>query len=800
MKLIKFFNDGALDTVVSQFATEFNIDKKVMEIIYSKGYRTKEEITNFLSPETQSFVNPFKLKGMKELCDKIHDAVKTKKDVLIFGDYDVDGISATAIMIILFKKLGLDARYYLPNRFVDGYGLTVDVIDKICKTKKPDLIITVDCGITCYQEVEHCKELGIDIVITDHHELVEKLPETIIINPKYENQEYNFKGLCGTGVAFKIAQALLGENECEDILPIATIATIADIVPLKFENRTIVAKGLKLLNKLPYGLKCLFKQNKLNLDKIEANDIAFKIAPKLNASGRMGDANDSLMLILENNPAKVKQLLEKINAHNTRRQELCNNVFEDCMEQLKNENISNLPAIILKSNNWDSGILGIVCSRILEIYNRPVILFSENNGELKGSARSIEDVNIHQVLNSVKDILEVFGGHKVAAGLTLKSVHYQEFKNRVCSFMIQNINNTAFIPIDYYDVELNLNDINEKFYNDLKLLEPCGCENSKPRFMIKSSKIKITPLKINSPHAYVGIDKKLNLIYFNYLKEYAKLNFGKEYKFVFEFQSLNKNVFKGIIKTIDISENIKDSASKYFNAFKFLQLKYFNYANSNIEIKNCMTYESTDLINFLVDCSSNAFGTCFVSYNVQVYNDFIRTYDLKNIYEINFLKTNVTGFNSIFLCPQDISFVKSFKNIIFLDSVLDKTFIYAINQISNANVYIPKTNYKNDEIFSNLNLTRIAIKNFYINLTKLENNLFLNVISVYSKMVKELKYKINFNNFLIYYYILTELKIVIPYENNGLYCFKINKNIKTELNKSKIYNVTNLIRRIYGRN
>ena len=799
MKLLKFYNDGASSTDILQLANEFNIDKNVMEIIYSKGYRTIQEISCFLSPTLQPFYDPYLLSGMKECCDKIKDAVENKKDVLIFGDYDVDGISATSIMLITLKKLGIDARYYLPNRFIDGYGLTNDVIDKICKEKKPDLIITVDCGITCYNEVEYCKKLGIDIIVTDHHETPDVLPKTVVVNPKIEGQKYTFNGLCGTGVAFKISQALLGVNNCEDLLPIACIATISDIVPLTSENRIIVAKGLKLLNKhLPYGLKCLFKQNKLNLDKIEASDIAFKIAPKLNASGRMGDANDSLELILETNPSKVKNLIDKINNHNLKRQELCNKVYDDCLNQLQNENMSNLPVIILKSCEWDSGILGIVCSRILEVYNRPVILFSEKNGELKGSARSIEDVNIHQVLNSVKDILEVFGGHKVAAGLTLKAEYFEEFKNRVSSFMVENINTKAFIPIEYYDLELSTSDLTEKLFEDLKKIEPCGCENSKPKFMIKTNSIKVTSLKTNSPHAYIGINKKLNLIFFNYLKHYPRLNFGNEYKFIFELQTFNKGVFKGITKTFSTSDEVKDNASKYFNAFKFNQFKYLNYKGQ--ENKNVKVYQERDLLDFVVDCSSNVFGTCFVCFNIEKYKKFIASYDLRNIFEINFIDTNTTGFNAINLCPLEINFAKSYKRIVFLDCVLDLSYLSAINNISNAEIFIPEIDATDRDLFNILNLNRSAIKNFYINLLKIENNLFTNILSVYTKMVKDLKYKINFNNFLIYFYILSELKIISSYNQEGLYCFKINKSIKTELNNSKIYNIANLIRRIYGRN
>ena len=799
MKLIKFYNDGADSTIISSLAQKFGVNKKVIEIAYSRGYKTESDLQVFFNPANQSYYNPFLLSGMKEATEKISWYAKNNKDILIFGDYDVDGMSATAIMIKMLKKLGVNARYYLPNRFIDGYGLTCDVIDKICKDKKPDVIITVDCGITCYKEVEYCKELGIDIIITDHHELPEITPNTIVINPKIPNQNYNFNGLCGTGVAFKISQAILGETESEEFLPIATIATIADIVPLTSENRIIVAKGLKVMDKyLPYGLKAIFKQNKINLSNLDANDIAFKIAPKLNASGRMGSAEDSLELMLETDPVRVKELLQKVNDHNTKRQTICTKVFDDCMAMLKNEDMSKLPAIILKSDKWDSGILGIVCSRLLDIYNRPVILLAQNGHELKGSARSIEDVNIHQVLSSVNDLLVVFGGHKVAAGLTLKVENFEEFKNKVNSFIFENVNSQAFIPIDYYDVELSLNDLNDSLFNDLKLLEPCGCENAKPKFLIKTNKVRISRLSPKSVHAYININDKLNLIYFNYLKDYPKLNFGKYYEFVFELQSKNKSGYKGLIKNFDSSNEIKDSSDKYFNAFKLNQLRYET--NDKIDENRIKTYEDKSLLDFFAGCASSSFGTCFICFDASKYKQFLQDYDLKNIYDINFLECRATGFNTLNLSPIDINFVNSYKKIVFLDAVYDKGYLCQICQNSTAEIYIPKIENNDVNMILNLDISRENITKFYRTLQKIDNEEFTSLIGLHSKILRDLKTNFSFSNFLFYYYIFSELNIINPGSKDGLFTFTINKNIKTDLNKSNIYNKVKLIRKIYGKN
>lgn len=795
MKFIKFFNDSQDSAIIESFASEFNLDKTVMEIIYSKGYKSREEISKFLTPLNQPFEDSLKLSGMVDCVKKIREAIKNNKRILIFGDYDVDGLSATAVMLKTLKKMNCDASYYLPNRYIDGYGLTIDVIDKICADEKPDLIITVDCGITCYKEVEYCKSIGIDIIITDHHEIPDILPDTIVVNPKLENQEYKFNGLCGTGVAFKIAQALIGELNTEDLLPIVAIATIADIVPLREENRIIVAKGLKLMKKyLPYGLKMMFKENKINLDNLEASDIAFKIAPKLNASGRMGDASDSLKLILETDPVKVKNQIRLILEHNTKRQELCNKVFDDCIEMLKGQNMSQVPAIILKSENWDSGILGIACSRLLDIYNRPVFLFSQCGDEIKGSARSINDINVHQILNSVQDILEVFGGHKVAAGLTLKSVHFDEFVKRVNAYIFENISDKAFVPIEYYDEELSLDMLTQKLFNDLKFIEPCGCENVKPRFMTKTTNLHISPLKETSPHANIHIGKKLNLIFFNYLTKQMQLNFGKEYNFIYELQSMSKNYFKGIVKEFSSGVNFKDSASKYFDALKLNQLNYLSY-NKNSTAK---TYTKTDLTNFVHACSSSVFGTCFVCFNSKKYKEFIESYELTNIYECNWIESTTTGFNNLNFCPKDIDWAKSFKTIVFLDSVIDMSYICEIESITNAQIFIPVLDNDCQQLFSDIYVNRNNIKIFYNNIINLENKLFPSLISIYSCLYKN-NYKINFNNFISYYYILSELNIIESLSTQGFYSFKINKN-KKELNNSRILNKLNFLRSIYGGN
>ena len=793
MRYIKYYDSGIENGDVLSFSKNFGISPQVMQIIMSRGYNTKEKVSDFLWPEKLELQSPFSLKGMLQAVEKIKSYVANKKNILIFGDYDVDGISATAILVKALSKMGIKANYFLPNRYIDGYGLSVGVLDKIKEQFNPDLIITVDCGITAVDEVEYAKKLGIDIIVTDHHEIGESIPNTIVVNTKFEDQEYKFRGLCGTGVAYKLAEALLGSEHCVEFLPILAIATIADIVPLTGENRTLVRLGFEHMNLLPVGVKQLFSENKVSLTKPDSSDIAFKIAPKLNASGRMGDAVDSLLLYFETNTQKIKLLTKKVLEHNSKRQMLGNIIYEDCKNMLENMNVTDMPAIILWKDDWDQGILGIECSKILEEYNKPVFLFTREGEYLKGSARSINDVNIHNILTNVSDILEVFGGHTMAAGLTLKAENINQFVKRVNSYILEHISSKAFEPVEYYDSDIKLGDINPKLLEDLKVLEPCGADNPKPKFMIETNSINIQPLSKSSGHANVIIGKNLSLIFFNYVKEASKLNFGKQFKFLFEFQDVKGKYFKGIVKNFDFNNELKPTATKYLECYAVNQLENFYEDKPRFSV-----YETKNLLDFVLDCSNSIFGTLFIANTVSEYEKFINTYDLSNIYSINIVDAGLAGYNGVLLAPKNISFAHRYKRIVFLDQVLDMSYISAINKISDAEIFIPNNKIYSKTLLNNLFLDRKHFANIYNRLLAYQNTEFVSILSVYSAIVKERTLKINFNNFIVPFYVFKQLNIVTVDTNSHAFVYRVNKNIKTDLTKSSIYNTLTLIKKTLG--
>lgn len=790
MKQQKYFNAKENFALILDTSKELNLCEKTVELLFSRGITTKEQINHFFNPSKSDFNNPFLLSGMEMATEKILDYISKKKRILIFGDYDVDGVSATAIMLKTLEKLGNIASYYLPNRFVDGYGLTNSVLDKIKNIYSPDLIITVDCGISCHDEVEYAKKLGIDLIVTDHHEIPDQIPETIVINPKLENQAYPFKELCGTGVALKISQALLGFEKSEEFLPIASIATIADIVSLTDENRAIVYFGMKLFEKhLPVGIKMLFKQNNITLKNVSSTDIAFKIAPKINSSGRMGDASDSLKLYLETQPSKILEQLEKINNHNARRQKVGNDVYEDCVKKLKEVNISRLRSIILYSNKWDSGILGIVCARLVETYNRPAFLFSEENGLLKGSARSIPDVNVHEILSSMQDILETFGGHKMAAGLCLKKEHFKTFCERVNGFIISKVSPKAFLPVAYYDLDIQENNLSDKFISEIQKFEPFGLNNTKPLLRISTSSARISPLKKFPCHYNINVGN-LNLIYFNCTEKYFSLKYSKQKNLIFEIQNKQGGIVKGVVKNFDGGFEFDKSFSSNLDAYCFEQLTCLS-TTGNCDVKQL---DKTTLVELLAECSNNPFGTIFVSTQCETYKNFVSTYCSNSISQL-FVFNNSTdsAYNALYLFPTNLSVFKNYRKIVFLDPVLDKSYLAQIKKISGAEIYLTDEGKFNKKLFSSLSLSREALANFFVKLKTLNNRGFLNIAHLYNTFHKT--FNISFNNFYLYYLIFIELGIIKQSQKEN-FKLEIDSEKKTDLKFSKILKTASFLKEI----
>ncbi len=778
----QYFNKDA--SKAEFFAEKFNISPFIMELILSRVGADEEKIGEYLSPKT--VLDPFKLNGVREFCDRIAIAKKLGDKIVIFGDYDVDGVSATAIMLKALKRLGINANYYLPNRYVDGYGLTKQTIDKVIDKFSPNLIITVDCGISCHDEVEYAKGRGVEVIVTDHHEIPVVLPETLVINAKIEGQDFGFDGLCGAGLAYKLSEALLGEKAVEELLPIAAIATIADIVPLLSENRRIVTKGLKLFEKyLPIGIKALLKENKVSISSPSANAISFKIAPKLNASGRMGDAADSLKLYLESDPVKVKRLLQKITDHNTRRQMLCNKIYEDAMKALEKVDFKMLRVITLASRKWDQGVLGIVCSRLVEKFHRPVFLFSQEGDLLRGSGRSIDDINIHALLSSMSDILVTYGGHSMAAGVTIKRSDYEEFSKRVNAFTFKHISEEVFIPIEYFDKEITTSQIDENFISDLKLLEPCGCSNPVPKFKITATDISVQPMKRFAEHAEIKIGD-FPLLMFNYAPHAKALRFSRQKSFIFELQDDGK---KGIVSDFDGGSFISPDAHGYVFPFETEQLKFEKTSAARYTL-----YQPENLLQFVAAASATVFGTAFVAFSGYDYVSFAKTYSHQGIYYYGFCDKVCFGYNSLLLSPEGVDWAKNFDKIVFLTPVLEEGYISRLNEITSAQIYLPMQAEAKPAKYSSLNLSRENFGKIYSLISSKQNAYFTDVFDLFDKVFAPRKFK--FIDVFVAVKVFEELGL-LKEEKDALVRFVPDTSHKENLSQSKIYSKLSLLKNLF---
>ena len=494
---------------IERIEKNFNISKLVASIIAGKGLKTDEEIEVFLHPRRTDFHNPFLMPDMEKAANRIVEAIKNNEKVAIYGDYDVDGITSSTVLHRFLKDRGLNTNIYIPNRLCEGYGLNAEEIKKIAE-EGHTLMITVDCGITGKAEVELAKSLGIDTIVTDHHEPPEELPEAIaVVDCKRKDNKYPFRELAGVGVTFKLTQAIskilnLKEEENLKYLHIVCIGTISDIVPLVDENRTISKLGLMLLNQTKnVGLKVLLES--LGYKKIDSTAVSFGIAPRVNACGRMGHERVALELFLTDDVKRARELAKELNDFNTKRQEIEKRIFEEALEQIKNGQEEKNPCIILRKENWHHGVIGIVSSKITEMYFKPSILMAIEGEDCKGSGRSIPGFDIHEALEKCNKNIKQFGGHSMAIGITVESANFEAFKSSVLNYAKEK-HIEDIVPVLNIDEKLQLKDITMKDVQDLALLEPFGEANKPPLFQINN--VKIETIRTLSEGKHLKMDIK----------------------------------------------------------------------------------------------------------------------------------------------------------------------------------------------------------------------------------------------------------------------------------------------------
>ena len=478
--------------LTAQIASKYGLSMLVAGILVNRGITQVEQIKIFLNPTRKDFYDPFLLQDMEIAVNKIIEIIESKGRILIYGDYDVDGITSIAVLKKFLDERGLNVDYHIPNRLNEGYGLKKETLEEIAK-KNYDLMITVDCGISAIEEVDFANELGIKTIITDHHETLDEIPKAIaVVNPKRRDNVYPFRGLAGVGVVFKLIQAIsiklgLEEREYLKYLDLVCVGTISDIVPLVDENRVITKLGLKLVEVTKnIGLRELINISRYK--KIDSSTVSFGIAPRINACGRMGHAEEALKLFLTSNITEAKEITKKLEEYNQERQSIEKRIYTEALEKLKDEEEAKKDSIVLVSHNWHHGVIGIVASKLTEQFYKPSILLSIEDGEVKGSGRSIPGFDLHEALCKTSEYLEKFGGHEMAVGLTLKEANYDSFKKEF-EKLVEESNVAEFVPIINIDGQLQSKDIKKEIAKEISILEPFGEANKMPLILFKNLKI-----------------------------------------------------------------------------------------------------------------------------------------------------------------------------------------------------------------------------------------------------------------------------------------------------------------------
>ncbi|MFZ6032179.1 MAG: single-stranded-DNA-specific exonuclease RecJ [Melioribacter sp.] len=554
-------------------ADSLNISNALAVLLIQRGITNFFEAKTYFRPSLASLHDPFMMDGMQQATQRVIEAITGNQKICIYGDYDVDGTCSAALMYLFLKELGADVMTYIPNRLTEGYGISNQSIDYL-NNQGVNLIISVDCGITAVDEIEHAKSHNIETIVCDHHQPKEQLPDAYaVLDPLKPGDTYPFKSLSGAGVAFKLATAIgdrIGKKEMAyKYLDLVALASAADIVPLVDENRILVREGLEIINKNPRpGIEALIRSARMEPGNLSAGQIVFTIAPRINAVGRLGDAHRAVELFTTNDPGKASQLARILEEENSKRREIDEATFSHAVSIVEKQIDLNADiGIVLHNPEWHPGVIGIVASRLVEKFYRPAIMLTTVDGIAKGSARSIPGFNIYEALQSCEDLLLQFGGHEAAAGLAIEIDKLDEFKKRFNDILGKSMNEEDIRPEITIDFKLSFSEISPKFLRILRQFAPFGPGNMRPVFLSENVSLVYPPKVVGMNHIVTsfkqnGNDKVFDAIGFNlgYYADYIDKD-RDLVDIVYTIETINKDgkEFPQIrIKDLKIKNNIKE--------------------------------------------------------------------------------------------------------------------------------------------------------------------------------------------------------------------------------------------------
>lgn len=558
----------------------YSISKNIAKILNARNITDMNSVKKYFSDEYEEGYDPFLMHDMQKAVDRINEAIENEEKILVYGDYDADGITSTVLLVETLISMGANVSSYIPNRFEEGYGPNKEAFTKIIDSGIT-LIITVDNGIAGVEEVDLANELGCDVIVTDHHKIQDTIPNAYaIIHPEHPEGNYPFKKLAGVGVAFKLAHALL-EIFPDFLLDLVAIGTIADMVSITDENRIFVKQGLELINDDPrIGLKMLLELSGIDT-KIDEQTVGFYIAPKLNSIGRMDSAKLGLTFLMAEEPVTARALAEQIEQYNIQRKQVTEDIVKDVISKIENSE-KKQKNVIMVSGEYHEGVLGIVASNIVEKYQKPVFIMNEKEGVLKGSARSIFDFNIYIAMNKISDLFLAFGGHTLAAGFSFEKSNFEKIEEFLDKEFEEFKQNNDLKANKNIDIVTSLEDISYQFLNSLDALKPYGMDFEKPTVLIENAMV-------------------LNKTHFGSEKQYLRLTIADEvgnldcitFKDSATFDKVEKNDIIDLLCNID--KNNFNGRTKlqahiidiHIKEFLFEDLRFINYDIANIDI-NCL--------------------------------------------------------------------------------------------------------------------------------------------------------------------------------------------------------------------
>ncbi|NWF51371.1 MAG: single-stranded-DNA-specific exonuclease RecJ [Ignavibacteriaceae bacterium] len=533
--VLKELNDEPL---IKSLADSLNISEVLAKILILRDVKSYSDAKKYFRPSLDDLHDPFLMSGMETATSRVIKALTENEPICIYGDYDVDGTCATALMYLFLKELGANVNYYIPKRLTEGYGISKSGVDHV-KDSGTTLLISVDCGITAVEETDYANQLGIDVIICDHHQPKEQIPNALaVLDPLKQGCQYPFKYLSGAGVALKLAQGVaerIGKNDLPlKYLDLVALAGAADIVPLIDENRTLVKSGLQVINENPRpGVLALIESSGMHPGDLTSGQVVFTLAPRINAVGRLGDAERAVNLLITDKKSEAQELAKILEVENYERRKIDGDTFDSALEIVENSlDLNSEIAIILHQETWHPGVIGIVASRLVEKFYRPTIMLTTVDGIAKGSARSISNFNIYEALQKCEDLLIHFGGHQAAAGLAVEVEKLEEFKSKFNQVAKELISGKDLNPIITIDTKIKFSDINPKFFRILDQFAPYGPGNMRPVFIAEGVEMASQPRIVGNNRLIVslrqsGSDRIFDCIGFN-LGELAKSLNGKK--------------------------------------------------------------------------------------------------------------------------------------------------------------------------------------------------------------------------------------------------------------------------------